>query len=100
MSSPTSSSAPKSSTSSVRGQTLSGLTISGGPQTFESFGSRTSSIKTRSVHSMKAASVEEASFSAATGNSASNSVHASASNIASDLIRIAPSGELIKVLRN
>jgi len=67
--------------------TLSGATLSGAHQTFESFGSRTSSIKTRSSSSSKAPSpnneVNASVYgSAVTGSSALNSLHASASNLA------------------
>lgn len=80
---------------------LSEATLSGGQQTYESFGSRTASVKTLSVSTSKPPSPtligETNSVSgyhqAVTGNSATNSTHSSSANIASDLVRLAASGK-------
>ena len=94
MSSSTSTSTAPKSPSRI---TLSGATLSGGVQTFESFGSRTNSIKTLSIASKPPSPMlmgeASALFNAPTGSSASTSA-ASASNynIASDLQRLAVSG--------
>lgn len=82
--------------------TLSGATLSGGIQTFESFGSRTNSIKTLSIGSKPPSPVligeASALFNAPTGSSASTSASASNYNIASDLQRLAVSGNFFAKL--
>lgn len=92
----------RSPTSTGKIDRLSEVTLSGGQQTYESFGSRTTSVKTLSVSTSKPpsptligeGSASVSGYQAVTGNSASNSVHSSSANIASDLVRLATSGKL------